>query len=244
MIRFPLIVSLCILIAPSVSANSWPDFPIIVAEGRALLEVAPEKVDVRLEVIAFDEDSAIAVDTVETQLGDVLAVLSRFDIPAEAITSHDLEKRIERARHDYKNLDILGYNVSRSLKFELEDLAKFSDLIGALAGINNVSIKNAYFDVLDRSEHERELMNQAAEDARQQAENMAAGLGVELGDVFAVSESGYVSRTAQFALSIGDGPYPMMADSASPGGLGRSVFMPSTIEMTQTLNVIFRIQDR
>lgn len=240
----PLITLAIVMLAivPVSYAEDWPSIPFLVVEGDAFVEVPPEKATIELQVVAFAKESEVAVATIQQRVTRVLEVFEKFDIPRDAITSFSLRKNVHRARHEnHQPLEILGYYVRRRIEVELSDISRFSDLIAELAGLDNVSNIDAKFDVIKRDDIEGQLTRQAGTDARRKAENMAAAMGVSVGNVHAISETGFRFD----GITYGLGPrlvYSKPAKLASPRPYEDTVFMPATITIVQSLNVVFEIE--
>ena len=236
--KIPLLALFLVVLTHTHAAHSeeWTSEPFLVAKGTAEIDVPPERATVTLYVTSFEKESEAAVSIVQEQITRVLEVFESFDIPANAIESHSLRKNVERKRENHRDLEILGYTVSRRISADLEDLAQFSELVAALANLENVSRVTANFDVQDREDFEARLTRLAAEDARRKAENMASAMGVSLGDVRAISETEFRYDGTIYGLSE---PY-LMVESARP--YEDTVFQPATIAIRQSLNVVFLIE--
>lgn len=231
------------LMLPSVSHADWPDFPFVHAEGEARMEVAPDNATISFTVGAFHKESAVGLETLQTQVRKVLAVLAQAGIPEGRITGFDLHKMVERSRDDdYNDLEILGYWYSRDFEVELEDLKKFSDLMARIMAVDNVSPINAEFDVDNREEVEASLVRQAGEDARRRAENLARSLGVSIESVFAISEYSLASVADTFRVS--SEAIRVSAMRSSMGSFEDTIFLPDHIELHKSVNVLFKLQDR
>ncbi len=109
------------------------------------------------------------------------------------------------------------YHVNNNVMVTIRDLSKVTTILGAAieAGANNINGVN--FSVSDPAELRSQARQEAIEDARATAEELAMLTGVEIGDVVSVSEvisSGayYVSEQAAAAQGFGGGAGPI-----SPG---------------------------
>jgi uncharacterized protein len=230
---------LIILTMPQAAfSDDWPSDPFLVVEGEARIEVPPELATIELHVVAFEKESHMAVATVQQQVTRVLEVLKKYNVPDDAITSYSMQKDVERAQQaDYRDLEILGYYISRRIEADLPDISQFSEIIAALAGLDNVSHVDAKFDVKNRENIEAELTRQAAKDARRKAQNMAEAMDVSLGDVHAISETEFRSDGTIYGL--GERIYASMASRSPYEG---TVFLPAAITIRQSLNVVFSIE--
>lgn len=228
------------LLAPPATASDFPDFPFLNVQGSASRDVVPDEATLRLVVSAFAVDSGDATEIVQNQLVAVLQVLSRHSVPKKSITSYNLSKEIERAREDRVDLEIVGYYITRNVKVELDDISIFAVLVADLARIDNVSSLDASFDVSTREQIEVELMKEAGADARRIAENMVHGMSRSVGPVYAINESSFRSFSARYAM--GYNRYPALSIAADHSAGRETIFEPSTIELRQTINVMFRLE--
>ena len=105
--------------------------------------------------------------------------------------------------------------------------------------MNHVLGVTADFDRSDREKVEAELVGKAGLDAKAQAERMAAGFGVPLGQVFAISMQGFRNIGAKFGLAPGSG-YLRTALHRSPSKQ-EALFIPSTITLKSSVTAIYRL---
>lgn len=228
---FALLASLAI--APAHGQIPSPDFPHVVVSGDAKILVAPDIATIEFEILAFEQSSSSALEQMQSQVLLALEVLRSEGVPAEAITAYAIEKKVERARQGGNQLDILGYFVSRHFSVDLDDLSSFNELITALMQIDNLTMEYASFDVSDRQAIKSKLTSQAAESARVNAEIMAGGVGARVQSVFSVYVDESRSGSGVFHLFGGGGP----------AGAPATIFKPATIEISESLRVIFRIDN-
>lgn len=222
------------------AASEFPQFPFLLVEGKAKVDVRPDKATLRIYLSAFDKESVAAVETLQEQLIVLLETLAKHEIPEDAITSYNLVKEVERARKDRVEMEIVGYYVSRRLKVELTDISRFAVLVADIARLDNVSSLDANFDVADRSSIELTLMNEAGADARRIAENMVHGMSRAVGSVHAISKSSIQSSIAAFAFGAG-AVYPAAMMGIS-NDYQQTIFQPSTIVLRQSIHVMFELE--
>ncbi len=218
-------------------ADDLPSFPFLLVEGKATIDVQPDKATLRVYVSAFDADSSVAADTVQKQLIALLGTLAEYSIPDDAITSYNLEKEVERTRKERVEMEIVGYHISRRVKIELLDISRFTKLVADIARLDNVWSLDADFDVTDRDSIELKLMNEAGADARRIAENMVHGMSRTVGPVYAISRSSIRSSVGEFSFG-GRQHYSaaVMADYQ------KTIFEPSTIELRQSIHIMFELE--
>ncbi|WP_394391149.1 SIMPL domain-containing protein [Shewanella woodyi] len=226
--------------APFGYSANLPDFPFVVSVGNAEREVKPDIATLNLEIISFEEKSDLSLEKVSTATESVLKVLQSYGVKSEAIEATDIEKSTKRKRDsDYNRLEILGYEVSRSLTIELRDLSKYSELISDIVAIDNLSSVQTAFDASNRKDIERALVNAASIDAREKAEQMAESLNTEIHSVYAISQD---SDFGSFFATFGARSDQMMASLYSSHQAHVAMFVPKNIKIRQGINVVFKIE--
>lgn len=243
-ILLPALPVLLGFLLPSVSRAEWPQFPFVHAEGEAEMHVPPDEATVRFSVTTFDKESAVGLEVLQSQIRKALELLSNAGVPEEGITGFDLQKIVERSRDDdYNELEILGYYFSRDFEVELTDLEKFSPLVAELMALDHVSPVNAEFDIGTRDELESKLVQQAGEDARRRAEDLARSMGVSIESVFAISATPLGSVGPTFGV-IGDSYETVVTAYRRAPSSQDTIFIPETIELRKSVNVLFKLQEQ
>lgn len=218
-----------------------PDFPFVVSVGIAEQDAKPNIATIQLGVMAFEKESDLALKNVNLASTTIMDVMKKYGVPIGNIEASDIEKSTTRKRDsEYNTLDVLGYEVSRSITVKLENLSKYSELMSDLVAINNVSGARTAFDISNRKEIEADLMQIASKDAREKAEKMAESLGTKIQSVYAISQA---SDFSEFFATFGARSEQIMADIAYRDGSYNTVmFIPKIINVKQGVNVVFRIK--
>lgn len=240
------IAILCVttLISAASLASSLPDFPFVTVQGTASKELPPDRADVSFTIETFDEKAETADRILADTTVAVLKVLSTLNIPDSAITAYEISKYTKRERGDnYQDLAILGYEMSRNFTVELDNIDNYAPLFEALMKMQNVADVDSNFSVSNADEITLSLISAAAENAKAKAQTMAAGLDVKLGKVFAFNDSGsFDNFFASFGVEqrFRSGAFEMSATRSRQRST--TVFIPQTIELSKTVNVIYRIE--
>lgn len=222
-------------------ASNLPDFPFVTVTGESVRKVTPDKVTLGFYVITFNKEAANAQKTLYQSSSMVVSVLKKHKVPIENITSFEVNKRAKRARDkNYNDLDILGYEFRQRFEVIMDDISQYSEMTNELLNINNVEDIESRFDSSTREEVEIDLIKDAAQKAKHKAEQMSAGLGVELGGVFAFNDSGsFSSFFATFGLKDDSRAYAMMSGSS----LATNLFLPQYIEIRKSINVVYKLNN-
>jgi uncharacterized protein YggE len=237
-----LIVSLIFFVcSPTVSASNIPDFPFIVVNGEAKIDVKPDIAEISIDVTEFNKDSESATNTVKNRGHQILQAANANGIGADSITSNSISKYVRRSEgHRGQDLEILGYEVSQNFIIKINSLEKYPAVVDKLTAMQNVVSLKSSFNVSKREVIISDLVKSACSNATKKANDLALGLGVKLGAVFAVTQdTDFTSITAVFGASELTERYEFMADMASTQS---SVFIPKTITISKTVNVVYKLK--
>jgi uncharacterized protein len=224
-----------LLLASSGAAGQLPEFPFIYAQGEAKSEVSPDVATLTFTLEAFDAEASVATQVVADRSAQVVEICKQQGIPEADVVAFELGKHAVREQSDdFEDLKILGYEVSRTFRITIRQLDKYPTLASAVVGLPNVTEPETAFDVIAREKVEAELIGKACAKARDQAELMATGVGAVLGPVQAVSSTGFGNLEGRFGFAYG-------GTGASSAGAVPSLFVPSTITVTKSVHVIFRL---
>ena len=238
---------LIILSAFSASASPIPDFPFVTVTGESSRKVAPNMVTIQLQALVFDKKAKTAQLKLERTTEGLINLLATNGIELNKISSEQVNKRTKRARRNnsYEELEILGYELSRQFKIELDNLKHFAAISNALLKQENIVGISNRFDVSDKQEIAIELIAEAGAKAKNKATQMATGLDVELGSVFAFNDTGsFQTFFATFGLESQvyrrDG---IEAFSMPSSAKAKAAFIPEFIEISKRINVVYKLNN-
>ncbi|WP_206099515.1 SIMPL domain-containing protein [Rheinheimera riviphila] len=241
-LKFPLVMlSLLLCISQPTFAKSLPDFPFVVTTGSAERSVKPDIATIRILVLVFHKDSAVALQQVAETSSKLTSLLRQLKIPLNALEASDLEKEVKRQRGEsYDDLQVFGYEMSRTFTLQLTQLEHYPELADELLKLNHISGLYTRFDSSLREQLEAELVIAAAKDAAKQAERMAQSLGNKIHSVYAMSQaSGFGNFFAAFGAR--EETYQAKAFNVGDNEKNLTMFIPKTIEIQQGINVVFRL---
>lgn len=223
-------------------ASNLPDFPFIVITGEAKTAIAPDNAKLTFNILQFDKDSAKALETVLTRGKEAIKIARDIGIPLNSIVSKQISKNTIRARNsEYNQLEIQGYEVSQSYEIDISNIEKYSPLADKLIAMGNITDINAQFDISKKKEVLKQLVKEASADANRRANDLAEGMGVSVGSVYAINEdSGFENLFATFNLKQGFDMNSKRMQFASEAG--SNMFVPKTIEISKSINVIYKIK--
>ena len=174
------------LILNAQGAQSDPDRPVIVAQGEALLQRAPDVAWVQLGVEARGGKPEEARERAAEAMTAVLDALKK-SVPQEAIKTSGYSVFPEM---DYTagGSRLKGYLARNQVEVRVEDLAKLTGVMDASVASGATSVSSLRFDIKARVELEREALRLAVQDAMARARAIAAGAGKNVGAIVRIQE--------------------------------------------------------
>ena len=232
--HFCIFVFLLSVTVLKVHASQLPEFPFVFSEGEATEDVKPDIAVIAFSVKEFNEVSAAALEVVEEQSVNLIALFDEMKVGREDIIAYEIDKRAVRERKDYQQLNILGYELSRPFSVTLRDVSHYEQFVKKLLSLKNVVDISTTFDRTDRKEIEADLVAEASRKARDSAVLMAKGFGASLGRVFAISQQGFAALGMKFGIAD-DSRYSVLRSARKE----EILFVPSTITLQTKVTAIF-----
>lgn len=205
---------------------SLPNTITVIGEGTG--SGAPDLAKVSIGVQVSDTDVQAATQKAADDMEAVLAALNAQGVAPADIKTSFYNLYVERPFNPEGGVTQPIYQVSNTLEVTIRELDNVTTILGAAieAGANNIN--SVTFDVSEQAPLHSEARQQAIEDARATAEELAQLNGVTLGDVVSVSEI-LVSYPIFEAASVGIG-----------GGVAGPI-TPGNVSITTQLKVTYAI---
>ncbi|RYY01348.1 MAG: DUF541 domain-containing protein [Gammaproteobacteria bacterium] len=230
-------------------ADNIPEFPFLLANGDAEIKVKPDIAKISFTIIEFNKDSKEAKLSVANRGQALIALTRKLGIDDMQVTSTEYNKSTKRKRDEhYQDLDILGYDVSQNFTVELRDISLYSSFADQLISSQNVENIRTEFKVSNEAEIDRDLLKIATANAKRNASDLASGMGVKLGPMYAVSQDHhFASLEAVFGIyrgSVNAPPdyIPPPSLDFVPDAAGANMFIPKTILLSKSVSVVYRVK--
>jgi len=205
--------------------------------GKGSYRAVPDEVMIDITVFTEEETSQDAVDKNSKTTGDVVEALEGLDIEDTKIqtVSFNLDPLYDYRRED-EPPEVYAYRASTVLEVSTTEVTKVGEIIsGAIeAGANDVSsLRFGLSDELER-EAKKYALQEAAADGKNKAEDIAQSLGLDIVDIYYISESETYIPSPFAAREF--------AVEESTGGVSPVPITPNEIEITATVQIsyIFR----
>ncbi len=206
--------------AATLQSGGEPAPRTISVSGIGVASAAPDVVEIQLGVETVNSDASLAIGENTQRMTAVMDVLKEMGIEDKDIQTVKYSMWIEEVRdRQGQPTGETRYHVVNHVRVRLRDLARTGELLQKAleAGANNVG--GITFSVADPVALQRAARDQAIADARAKAEQLATGLGAQLGPVRQVSEFGGVVRPQPFEVMeramAAEAPVPVAAGEFS-----------------------------
>ncbi|NWF64149.1 MAG: SIMPL domain-containing protein [Chloroflexi bacterium] len=202
--------------------------------GLGVVYLTPDIAYINIGVNTQRENAAQAVEINKEQTTKVIQALKDFGVDEKDIRTTNFSIWSNPQYDPAGTGQILGttYSVDNTVNVTIRDLDKLGDLLDAAvqAGANN--IYSIQFDVEDKSAANKEARTLAVENAKSQAQELAAAAGVELGEIQSISY--YESSPMPYFEGKGGGGGEM-ANAAVP-------IQPGQLAISVTVNLTYGIK--
>ncbi len=192
-------------VAPSASTLSAGQESVprtVTVSGSGTANATPDIAYVQLGVQVIESDAELAVEESTDRMTAVMEVIKDMGIDAKDVqtTQYNMSVQQQYDREGRPTGEIT-YRVSNQVRVKVRDLTMIGELLqkALAAGANTVG--GVTFSIEDPKALQKQARDLAIADAREKAEQLAAGLGASLGPVRQVSEFG-VSRPMPEAAKV------------------------------------------
>jgi uncharacterized protein YggE len=218
--------------ATTINQAAQPSVRIISVSGMGEVSLTPDIASIYLGVHTEDASASTAVSANNTQTQEVIQALQDFGIDAKDIRTTNFSIwPMQNYSPDGQPLDT-RYVVYNTVFVTVRDLDKLGELLDVVisAGVNTVN--SITFDVADKKEALKQARADAVKNAQEQAKELAAAAGVNLGDVQSISYFDSV-------------PYPVFDGKGGGGGGAAEAavpIQPGQLTLTVTVSMTYEIK--
>jgi hypothetical protein len=159
--------------------------------GQAQISETPDRVYIDIGVSTQARESQLAAAQNASRLSAVIAAVKRAADPGTQLTTTEYSIN---PNYSYPPAGgtptLLGYTVSNVVRVRLDDLRKVGDVIDAATRAGSNDVRDIRFALRDEQAPRSEALREAALNARQDADALAAALGLRVVRVLSVDEQG------------------------------------------------------
>ncbi len=218
----------------------------ITVTGTATVSLPPDKAQVTGSVQTQADTAAAAADQNNRALQAVVDAIQALGIPAGQIITSGFNVGPQysytqpEAGQPTPPPTIADYQATSGVTVTTTDLTQTAGILQAMATAGVTNLSGPSYQLQHPEQLDVQAEGQAAADARRKAEAIAAGLGVQVGDVLTVNPGfGASASTPRPALPVPAPPPPSAAPV--PTVAPPPVLPPSALSSSATVTVIFAI---
>ena len=213
----------------------------ITTKGEATIEVPPDFVEVSMTLMAMGPELQRLKEDVDARTRQLLASAAELKVAGADIESSGLGVTREYQQDRNDNETLRGYRVSRSVDIKLRNIADYERLAQAMIDARVDEIDSVAVGVDDRSALKQRALVEASRNARNEAQAVAAELGVKLGNPLEVSEERLFYRAAMRERASDRFSEVVVTADMQSTPVSVIVFQPRPIEVDATVWARFEI---
>jgi uncharacterized protein YggE len=235
-------VLVLLLATGGAGASPVPDYPFVHVTGSSFLAAVPDIASLDFEIGALDADPAAARAVVEARVGEVRDLARQLGIEADDVAVREVRQGIRKEEKAANGAPL--YELRCDVKINVRNVANWAALAGGLLGKPNLDGFASAFDRTDMDTIHDELVTQAIQDARRQADVMAAAGGRRVGGLMGAAPEALKNLSTAMGLERGE----LRRD----GGAGRAraqevdreqLLAVPALKLRQPVDVIFRLEN-
>jgi len=231
------IAFLATLAGLSIAHAAAPEPDTVYVVGEATVTVEPQYCVLTAELRQEGDDYPRVYSALQARAAIILKDARELGVADGDIDASKVERMTLQYEKGKQRTRLL-----RTLKVSVRDLQKCIRLVDRVIVMMGVESLDLRFEAANVVEVERAVMVKAADDAQKQADLLAKSLGRTLGRALAISQEKFGTIESRF----GGTQSPWEADRAAPAFVaptdGNTFRVPSYIEFTRRLYVLFQLQ--
>lgn len=194
-------------------------------------------------MLAEDPEAALAEQTVQGRVSDVLKVLHAMGVSDDRIDASGIAKdAITTDESETKPAVIRGYKVSRQFSVKVTDLRKWPEIVSRLLELQNITDLQVTFGRSDAKSIEATLVDRAAKDARKRAERLAISFGRHAGTVMAISQSQFEDIGQTFGMGREEGGTLEEEVVVTSQRRDAALRIPRSVELSAEVHALVKLQ--
>lgn len=150
----------------------------LVTNGHAEIAAAPDTATVVIGVSSLSNTAAEAQAGTARSMEAVYQALIKLGIPDKALQTRNFRVGVEYD-YDKGRQTLRGYRVTHDLYVKVEDVATLGDVLDAAVNAGATQVREVQFGMTDATNLLRQALQLAVQDAREKAEALATGAGIQ-----------------------------------------------------------------
>jgi uncharacterized protein YggE len=184
-------LSLVVFPISAFAGGGVPDRPYICVDGYAEVQRPADMLTMKFNLVGSGEDLPKANEDAQSKATKVFAMLKSHKVADSDVVAKSIrtEPQFESDEKFGQRRDrLIGYKILRDFEIKLRDIAVYPKLIDELIALGGAEFTEpTEGDLSKRKEIEKQIVERALTNARENAEKTAKAMGVKIESIFAVS---------------------------------------------------------
>jgi uncharacterized protein YggE len=244
MLKQPLrsVVLILLLATGGAGASPVPDYPFVHVTGSSFQATMPDIASLDFEIVAPDADPAAARAVIEARVGEVRDLARQLGIDADDIVVREVRQGIRKEERAANGAPV--YELRCDVHINVRNVANWAALAGGLLGKPNLDGFASAFDRTDMDKIHDELVTQAIQDARRQADVMAAAGGRRVGGLMGATPDALKNLSTAMGLERVEFRRNEGAGRARAQEVDREQLLAvPALKLRQPVDAIFRLEN-
>ena len=187
--KMMLVLALLVACVPVASAQGITGVPFIAAQGEARVELVPDIFPLKVTLTETSMDAAASQKKIEALASGIIDTAREMKVAEDDITVGNLSISVEERYDDKTEQEIfVGNSYERVISLRFHDLAALKAFVERLPTGKAVRAATGTFAYSKAEAERKKLLQEAMDDAKETAEQIAAGLGKKIIGVHNVSD--------------------------------------------------------
>jgi len=202
-------------------------------QGNSELTVEPDEAEVWAGISIVKDTAEEAQNEANKVINAIIDGLKQkgfTDIETERLNLYE-----ERTWTKDEGNKIVGWRASQTLKIKTSDLTKVGEIVDVAVNNGANQVNNINFQLSEEKEQEfkKQALAEATTNAKEKAVTIAESLGVSLGKIKTVSESGYYAR-----------PYAVMMEAKAGADAVEeaATVLPEDVTVTANIQLVYHVR--
>jgi uncharacterized protein len=207
--------------------------------GRGKLSIAPDIIILSFNASAHDWEYEKTVTALNKKVDDLRSIIVKLGIERKNLKTKDFSIRKVTSWDKKTEKHVFnGFSATHNMELEIPlDKTIINNLLNQISKqLDNLDF-SIEFGVEDASQHQRQLILNAIEKAKQNASIIAEATGVELKEILDIDYSYH-----ELTIRSQRHNYPMYEADMMASYEAAPDFEPDDIDVTETVNITWRIE--
>ncbi len=227
------VLAITLLLAQNTWAAELPQAGVIETSASSSMNVDPDAVQLSLTVRTEESTSALAQGKNAAAVSQAIDLLVSEGIRKDSIkTTNYSTYSYTKTNGDKNASEVTVYSTNSGLEVKLTQVDKVEEILGKLAGINEVNVNSVNYSVQDTAKYKEQLISEAIADAKQNIQYSADAIGVKLDKL----------NSLRIDFSSDSNVHPYVRQDSVSGTAVPQPQNPDKIIISATVNISYFVQ--